>query len=285
MKIWITGANGMLAGHFIQLLTQRKIDHVLTTKNQLDILSRKSVSTFIQEQKPTHIINCAAYTQVDNAEKELARALETNLVGPIHLAALSDEYGIPLVHFSSDYVFDGKRALPFPEDHPHSPLNNYGYSKSEGEKALLERAKLGCVIRTSWLFGLSGKNFVDTMVKLMQEKETLRIVSDQVGRPTYCKDLAEATLKLIGQTGVFHFANSNETSWYAFAKEIHRQGLELGYRFKTKEIIPITTKDYPTPAQRPAYSTLSTTKIEKTLGIVPRPWEEALTDYLKEAKR
>lgn len=283
-KIWICGASGMLGSHFTRLLKNEGIPFVANDYQQIDITNTESVSDFVRVQKISHIINCAAYTQVDKAETEQKQAYLVNAVGPHNLAIAGRRHGARVIHFSTDYVFDGKGRSPYNEEFPCTPINAYGMSKWAGEIKVLNEYEHTCVIRTSWLYGLPGKNFVETMLRLMSEKEVLRIVSDQVGRPTYCQDLAEATLQLIDEEGIYHFANSLETTWYDFTKEIHKQAQELGFPLKVQKIEPITTKEYPTPAARPAYSTLSTKKIESLLGEAPRSWKLALRDYLQNYK-
>ena len=284
MKIWIAGAKGMLGSHFTRLLQLRGIEFIGTDlahiDHILDITRLEDVLAFVAQNKITHIINCAAYTQVDKAESERILSHLVNALGPKNLAIASKKLNVQVVHFSTDYIFDGLGKIPYEENHPCNPVNYYGYSKWEGEQQLLKHSEKYCIIRTSWLYGFPGKNFVETMLRLMQEKEILRIVSDQIGCPTYCQDLVEATLLLLNHQGIYNFANSQETSWYDFAKEIHRQGLALGFPLTVKEILPITTKEYPTPAKRPAYSTLSTKKIQQELGINPRNWKIALADYM-----
>ncbi len=284
-KIWICGAAGMLGSHFKRLLTDQQIPFIGNDYRDIDITELDQVSDFVRVQKITHIINCAAYTQVDKAETELKQAYLVNAVGPHHLGIAGRRHGARVIHFSTDYVFDGKGRSPYTEDHSCTPMGAYGMSKLAGEMKLLDEHEHACVIRTSWLFGLPGKNFVETMLRLMNEKEQLRIVSDQIGRPTYCQDLAQAALHLIDEEGIYHFANSFETSWYQFAKEIYRQGQELRLIRKDCHLEPISSHEYPTPAQRPAYSTLSTKKIELQLGQMPRPWQEALADYLVSYKK
>lgn len=280
MRIWICGAAGMLGSHFQRLLDHKKIPFLANDHLQVDITNLDSVSQFVRAQKITHIINCAAYTQVDKAETEQQQAYQVNAVGPYHLGVAAKKYGARVIHFSTDYVFDGHGKSPYAENHSCSPLGAYGMSKLAGEMKLLDEQPHACVIRTSWLFGLPGKNFVETMLRLMNDKERLRIVADQIGRPTYCQDLAEAALELCDEEGIFHFANSLETSWYEFSKEIYRQAHEKGLLHKPCVIEPITTEQYPTPAKRPAYSSLNTQKVEQILGRAPRPWQEALSDYL-----
>lgn len=280
MKIWICGAEGMLGSHFKRLLNARKIPYIANDYQQVDITQLDMVSDFVRVQKVSHIINCAAYTQVDKAEEEQKQAYLVNAIGPYHIGVAARRHGAHVLHFSTDYVFDGKGRTPYTEEHSCTPMGAYGMSKLAGEIKLLDEHKNACVIRTSWLYGWPGKNFVETMLRLMNEKDTIRVVADQIGRPTYCQDLAEAALKLLNEEGIFHFANAFETSWYQFAKEIHKQGKELGFSLKTQHIEPIATHEYPTPAQRPVYSTLSTKKIEQKLGKAPRSWQEALHEYL-----
>ncbi len=274
----------MLGSHFKRLLTNRKIPFIANDRKQVDITELENVSKFIKAQKITHVINCAAYTQVDKAEIEQKQAYLVNAIGPHNLAIAARRNGARVIHFSTDYVFDGCGRSPYTEDSLCAPKGAYGMSKLAGEMKLFDELEESCVIRTSWLFGLPGKNFVETMLRLMSEKEELRIVSDQVGRPTYCQDLAETTLELLEHNGIFHFANSLETSWYHFAKEIHKQAKELGFQLKVQKIEPITTAEYPTPAQRPAYSTLNTKKVEDLLGKSPRAWTNSLQEYLKKYK-
>jgi dTDP-4-dehydrorhamnose reductase len=187
---------------------------------------------------------------------------------------------VRIIHFSTDYVFNGAAKTPYCEEDPCDPINAYGTAKRAGEVKLINEYSKACVIRTSWLFGYPGENFVGKMLKLMQEREQLRVVADQMGRPTYCQDLAQAVIDLLDEEGIFHFANAGETNWHNFAEEIHRQARELNYPLKTEVIVPITTDEYPTPAKRPLYSTLSTEKFERCLGRAPRSWKAALKDYL-----
>lgn len=279
-KIWLCGSKGMLGSHFDRILRERQNLFVGTTKDEVDITDLESTSDFVREQRITHIINCAAYTQVDKAESEQKEAYIINAIGPYHLGVAAKRYRARVLHFSTDYVFDGKGKVPYKESHPCSPVNAYGMSKLAGEMKLLEEHEHSSVIRTSWLFGFPGKNFVETMLRLMSEKERLSIVYDQVGRPTYCQDLAEAALDLLDEEGVFHFANTFQTSWFQYAQEIERQARHLHFPLKVNAIEPISSKEYPTPAERPTYSTLDTHKIESVLGRKIRPWQEAIHDYL-----
>lgn len=283
-KIWICGSSGMLGSHFKRLLDQRRLPFVANDFQEIDITDLDKVSDFVRLQRITHIINCAAYTQVDKAEAEQKQAYLVNAVGPHYLGIAGRRHGARVLHFSTDYVFDGKGRTPYTEDHYCTPLGAYGMSKLAGEIKLLDEHKHSCVIRTSWLFGFPGKNFVETMLRLMSEKDQLRVVDDQIGRPTYCQDLAESALELLEEEGIFHFANAFETSWFQFAKEIQHQAKALNFPLKVQSIVPIMTHEYPTLAKRPGYSTLNTKKIEEHLGCAPRSWQEALHDYLVNLK-
>ena len=283
-KIWICGASGMLGSHFKRFVTEKEIPFVANDCAEIDITKLDVVSDFVRIQKITHIINCAAYTQVDRAESEPKEAYLVNAIGPHNLGIAGRRHGARVMHFSTDYVFDGYGRTPYKEEHDCAPMSAYGMSKWAGEVKLMGEHKQACVIRTSWLYGSSGKNFVDTMLKLMAEKEHLRVISDQIGRPTYCQDLVEVAMDLLDHEGIFHFANAYETSWFHFAKEIYNQAIDLGFELMVKNIEPILTRDYPTPAKRPGYSTLNTKKIETTLGREARPWSVALRDYLSECK-
>lgn len=285
-KWWICGAAGMLGSHFVRTLRKRTIPFISTDRQTIDITHLDAVSDFVRINGITHIINCAAYTNVDGAEIEQKKAYEINAKGPHNLAVAGRRHGANwLLHVSSDYVFDGRNStIPYSERDLCSPMGAYGASKLAGEIKLLDEYDNACIIRTSWLFGFPGKNFVNTMLKLMNEKETIKVVNDQKGRPTYCQDLVDASLDLVDHKGIFHFSNSFETSWYHFAKEIYKQALELGHPIITKNIEPISSAEYVTAAKRPAYSTLSTKKIESTIGKFPRPWQEALKEYLVHSK-
>lgn len=275
----------MLGSHFKRLLTMREIPFLATSSRQVDITDLNQVSEFIRANMITHVINCAAYTQVDKAETDQKQAYLINAHGPHHLGIACKRHRTHLIHFSTDYVFDGNGRFPYLEEVPCAPIGVYGMSKWAGEVKLLEEYTRVCIIRTSWLFGHPGKNFVETMLRLMEEKEELKIVADQTGCPTYCEDLAEAGLKLLEDEGIYHFSNASETTWYEFAHEIRKQAKELGFPVKCRSILPIHTHEYPTAAKRPAFSTLNTNKIRSRLGSEPRPWQQALHDYLSLIKK
>ncbi len=276
----------MLASAIKPLLEARRLPF-LGTDAELDIADREAVLELARRERPALIVNAAAYTRVDDAEKELDAARRGNADGPANLGAAAREIGARVIHFSTDYVFDGKGESPYLESAPVAPLGAYGKTKLEGEQRLLEETagKNVAIIRTSWLFGGLGNNFVRTMLKLLAERDELRVVADQRGRPTYTRDLAEAAVALAllpEQNGIFHFANRGDVTWHGFTVAIRELALEHGLPVKASEVKPITTAEFPRPAPRPAYSVLDTARIEAALGTPPRSWREALGDYVRE---
>ncbi len=273
MRIWLVGKSGMLAGSFEKLLKARSIDFFATDRDQVNICDVEEVSAV---SGYTHIMNCAAYTAVDRAEEEPALAYAVNSDGAHNLAKAAKAKRAKLIHFSTDYVFDGTKTSPYVEEDVPNPQSVYGKSKWAGEQSVLAVCPENLVIRTSWLFGEGRENFVKSMARLMQEKETLRVVADQRGRPTFCDDLAGATLALIEQSGIFHYANAGETSWFAFAEAI-KELLPEG-SLRCKNLKPIKAEEYPLQAPRPSYSVLSTKKAEAF--TVARNWKEGLKSYV-----
>ncbi len=287
MTIWLVGARGMLGTALRARLEAARVAFI-TTDLELDIGEAEPVLAYARREKPTLILNAAAYTRVNDAETHEAEALRANGAGPEHLGRAATELGARVVHVSTDYVFDGRAQEPYREDAPTAPQGAYGRTKLAGEQRLFAACPRGAlVVRTSWLFGENGPNFVRTMARLLAEKDELRVVADQRGRPTYTGDLAEVLLALGGVTrpepcppGLYHFANAGETTWHGFTLAIRNACLEAGLPVKAQRVTAVTTADFPRPAPRPAYSVLDTTKIERVLGMLPRPFEAPLVEYL-----
>jgi len=238
------------------------------------------------------IVNCAAYTAVDKAEDEPDRCFALNAEGPRNIGRMAEELGAGLIHISTDYVFDGKgirdasgNLRPYREEDPVAPIGVYARSKAEGETAVLNTCSRAVVLRTAWLYGRFGNNFVFTMLRLMKERDAVRVVADQRGTPTWAADLAQAILTVLRAStqtyGIYHFTNGGECTWYEFACEIHRLGRSLGLLPKDCLVEPIPTEQYPTKARRPAYSVLSKEKIQKVYGVPVPAWQESLEKFLK----
>jgi len=282
MRIWVTGASGMLAHAIIleirELSSTREEIELAATDVETDITKLEDVRSFTGEFKPDVIINCAAYTDVDGCESNRETAFAVNGEGPKNLAMISAELKIPLIHFSTDYVFDGTAKKAYREDSPPAPLQVYGESKLQGENFIRECTDKFYIIRTSWLYGYNGKNFVDTIVSAAAQKDELKVVSDQIGSPTFTRDLAHIIRKFLFEKpeyGIYHYTNEGSCSWYEFAKEIVRIK-ELNCR-----VAPVSTAEYKRPAARPRFSVLSKEKIKNELRIDIPHWTKALETYLK----
>lgn len=276
MLVWVVGGQGMLGRTLRVLLQKEGIAFVATDREDGDITSLDALKKKAHQLPPTHIVNCAAYTQVDLAESETELAYQINAQGPYHLALVANVVGAKLIHISTDYVFDGTATRPLLETDPCAPINVYGMSKLEGEKNVLQHADKACIIRTSWLFAKRGKNFLSNLVQWLQSKEEVQVVSDQINRPTYAPDLAEVILKLLDAEGVYHFANGHPISRYEMARDV----LVLG-DMKCRRLIPVTSEAFPGAAKRPLYTAMDTTKVTQVLGAPPRAWKEILTDYME----
>ena len=286
MKLLIVGGTGQV-GREMAGLAPAGVDLVLPPRSAVDLTDRATVAAAVGAGGLSAVINLAAWTAVDKAETAVADAFAANALGPAILAEETRKAGIPLVHVSTDYVFDGTKAGPYVEDDPVNPLGVYGASKLAGEMAVRTGNPRHLVVRTAWVFGRHGANFVKTMLRLAAERPVVRVVNDQRGTPTAAKDLAAALLAMTarlvadpaGLAGTYHFANAGETTWCGFAAEIFRLSAARGG--KQPELVPIATVEYPTPARRPANSRLSTAKLTQTFGIAPRRWEEALAEVVE----
>ena len=282
--ILVTGSNGQLGWELGQLAkSYPAFKFVLVDRSQLDLSFPETFEKMIHTIKPDCIINTAAYTAVDKSETEKALSYTVNATAVQTLASICKKLAIPFMTYSTDYVFDGEATEPYASSTKVDPVNYYGSTKAAGETLAMEANEDAIIIRTSWVFSSHGNNFVKTMMRLMKERASLNIVADQKGRPTYAKDLAIATMKMIeamnaGKSikGVYHYANTGETTWFDFAAKIKAiAGLDCALN-------PIETKDFPTPAKRPAYSVLDTSKIEEALSIAIPHWEDALISCMKE---
>jgi len=282
MKIWIVGGKGLLGKTLTALCEEKCLDYCVSTRHEADITDNDSLFAYAEKHRPTHIVNCAAFTDVDDAEKNPALAYAVNAGGPAYLAVIAKMIKAKLIHISTDYVFDGALNHPYEEADTCLPLSTYGKSKWEGENFVLGLYPSSCIIRTSWLFGKGGKNFISSLVSWMQQKETLSVVSDQRGSPTFCKDLAQAILRLLNEEGIIHFANNGNPSRFEIAQKVLQSKAVPKLALKCKEIIPVSSKQYPQLAKRPAYSALNINKAEKLLGYPIRKWEDALEDFLNE---
>lgn len=284
MNILITGCNGQL-GNEIQILEKVNPQHTFfnTDVSELDITNQLAIDQFIQENKIDGIINCAAYTAVDKAEsnKQLCTAL--NAEAPAYLAMSIEKRGGWIVQVSTDYVFDGTKHTPYVETDTPCPDSVYGSTKLAGEIAVQKLCKKTMIIRTAWLYSTFGNNFVKTMIRLGKEKSELGVIFDQIGTPTYARDLAVAIMTAVNKgivPGTYHFSNEGVISWYDFTKAIHRIAGINGCHVK-----PLHTAEYPTPANRPHYSVLDKTKIKDTYGIEVPYWEESLQECITELTR
>lgn len=262
------------------------IEPVILSRADLDIADARSVGDTIADLQPDAVINAAAYTQVDGAEKDEEQAFRVNADGPHHLAAACGAHNARLLHISTDFVFDGRACRPYKVDAPTGPLGVYGASKLAGEDAVKEmNAGRWAIIRTAWVYSSHGSNFVKTMLRLMAEKPALNIIADQIGSPTWAHELARACWRALEASisGTFHFTGAGVASWYDFAVAIQSLGLENNLLDKAIPITPIPTEKYPTPATRPAYSVLDNSRLHEALpDLVPVHWRSCLEKMLRE---
>jgi len=283
-NILVTGSNGQL-GSELRNIGSTNLDTVFYTGHkELDITKIEDISNFVKENDIDTIINCAAYTAVDKAEDEEEKAKLINVTAVGNLARVAHDNDCLLIHISTDYVFDGKGKVPLDEKTATSPQNTYGRTKLLGEKEIIASKCLYIIIRTAWLYSTSKNNFLSTILKLAKEKKEISVVSDQIGSPTYAADLALAirtimnNFERIEYTGIYHFTNEGQCSWYDFAKEIVK---ESGYECK---VVPITSEQYPTAAIRPKWSVLKCNKIQSNFNISIRNWKEALKSCMTTLK-
>ncbi|MEP6515493.1 dTDP-4-dehydrorhamnose reductase [Microcoleus vaginatus] len=285
MKILLAGGSGQLAQELQPILLSSG-EVIAVDRTRLDLSQPESIRQAMAEIQPDLVVNAGAYTAVDKAESEPELANAVNGIAPGILAEECEKLGASLMHFSTDYVFDGSHGSAYLETDSTNPLGSYGKSKLAGEEAIRKAGNRHIIIRTAWVYGNGGKgNFVKTMLRLGKEREEIRVVADQIGSPTWTGDLSAATsqiIPLLGQEsfGTYHYTNSGVCSWYDFAIAIFEEAAQLGLPLKVQRVIPITTSEYPTPAKRPAFSVLSTVKISALLGTYPPHWRQGLRQML-----
>lgn len=283
--IWLIGCKGMLGTEIARQFKENNIEYT-GTDIDVDITNPEALDKFASSlNNLQYIINCSAYTAVDKAEGDIELATKLNVNGPENIAAVAKKYGAKMIHISTDYVFDGTGNTPRTEDMPVAPIGVYGVTKADGEKAVTATTKEYYILRTAWLYGWAGKNFVYTMIRAMNTHDAVKVVNDQKGTPTFAGNLAGVIIKIIQKNnipyGIYHCTDLGEITWWDFTNEIKRQGIEKGWVTNKDCVVnPCTTEEYPTPAKRPAYSVLSKDKIQKTLGITLPDWKDSLNKYL-----
>jgi len=281
LNVLVTGSNGQVGSELQSLSPAYEYNFYFTDRELLDITNKEAVAEFVRVNAIDVIINAAAYTAVDKAEKDKENANKVNHLATKYLAEIAKEHTLKLIHISTDYVFDGKNYKPYNEDDAVNPNGVYGATKLAGEEAMRTiNPQNSIIIRTSWVYSSFGANFVKTMIRLGKERDSLGVIFDQVGTPTYARDLAKTILDILTKVGtqeveVYHYSNEGVLSWYDFAKEIMRMAkIEC-------EVNPIETKEYPTPATRPHYSLLNKAKIKKDFNLNIPYWKDSLDNCLK----
>lgn len=286
--IWLIGNKGMLGTEIARQLTEKKIEYV-GTDIDVDITSYQVLSDFAKNKSIKWIINCAAYTAVDKAESDIELAKKLNEYAPSNIAQVAEENGAKFIHISTDYVFNGVKPdfsdNGFTEDMPTAPTSVYGFTKLSGEKNIPIKTKNYYILRTAWLYGWAGKNFVYTMIKAMNTHDSVKVVNDQKGTPTFAGDLANVILQIINKGdvpyGIYHCTDLGQITWWDFTNEIKKQGIEAGLITNKDCVVnPCTTEEYPTPAKRPAYSVLCKDKIQNALGITLPQWQDSLKVFI-----
>ena len=283
--VWLIGCKGMLGTEIARQLKNSNIDYI-GTDIDVDITKLEVLEDFASKNpKIDWIINCSAYTAVDKAEDDKDFANLLNNIGPKNISSVAKKINAKMIHISTDYVFDGTGTTPYTEDMDVKPIGVYGQTKADGEKSVIDSGCEYYIFRTAWLYGYDGKNFVYTMLKLMESKQELSVVSDQKGTPTFAGDLANCVIKTITSKnqipcGIYHCTDLGEITWYDFACEIYKQGKATGKLSNECKINPCSTDEFPTKAKRPAYSVLSKEKIQQTLGITLPMWNESLNVFM-----
>ncbi|MBA3037604.1 MAG: dTDP-4-dehydrorhamnose reductase [Desulfobacterium sp.] len=288
MKILVTGSQGQLGWEILREAKSLGFETVGFDLPQIDITIKSDVEKVINNTRPDIVINAAGYTNVDRAEEEKEICFAVNCIGPGNIAAVCSSLEIPLIHISTDYVFDGSGNTPYTEKDIISPINAYGKCKAEGDDAVRNILQKHIIIRTSWLYGIHGHNFLKTILQLGEEKEVIEVVSDQFGSPTFATELANAVLTIssqiqnssCGNWGTYNFCGTGITTWHGFAEKIIEEARKY-MDIKTILVKPITSKEYPTKARRPYYSALDCSLMNRHFGIASKPWQESLKTAIK----
>ena len=286
-RVLITGADGQL-GTELQKTGPKNFELLALGRDELDIGAAEPIADTISQFKPTVVINAAAYTAVDQAEAEPEEAEQINSLAPGYLALACRKNRALLIHISTDFVFDGLGSTPYKPDSKTSPLGSYGRTKLLGEEKILEELSTALIVRTSWVYSAYGKNFVKTMLRLMQERDTVRVVEDQIGAPTWARGLAKmlwASLSKDNIRGIYHWSDEGICSWYQFAKAIAEEAVKIGLIQRCAQVEPISSKNYKTLATRPDYSVLDCSSTIRDVGISPLPWRSQLKSMLEDLKR
>ena len=285
-KVLLIGAKGQV-GQELQVTLPQLGEVISIGREELDLTNSEKISQLIREIHPDYLVNAAAYTAVDKAEIEPDLAYSINAIAPKIMAESAEKIKAKFLHISTDYVFDGRKNTPYLETDLTNPLGVYGQSKLRGEEEIKTVNSQAIILRTAWVYGSYGKsNFVKTMLRLGKEREELKVVVDQVGSPTWSKDIATAITQLLinadNPAGIYNFTNSGVASWFDLTKAIFEEAKISGIPLKIQRVIPITTAEYPTPAVRPAYSVLSSQKISQQLGYIPPYWRDSLKAMLNQ---
>ncbi|OUR61400.1 dTDP-4-dehydrorhamnose reductase [Colwellia sp. 39_35_sub15_T18] len=294
MKILVTGANGQVGSELLQadLINKYNAQVIGCDRALLDITNIDNIKAMLNQEKPDVVINAAAYTAVDKAEEEIDLAFTINEKGSENLAIICNELAIPLLHISTDYVFDGAKNSAYDENDAPNPTGIYGKSKLAGEQAIIKNHPMHYILRVAWVFGEHGNNFVKTMLRIGKDREQLNVVADQKGAPTYAKDIGETLLKLAVQIneetndwGIYHYSGATPTSWHGFAQTIFEKAVKTNILANKPKVLPITSKEYPTPAERPLNSILNCDKITQTFNIEQSNWQLGLNNVLQAWKK